>query len=63
MKKITLLAVGISLLLTACGKVESSPAEVVPPPITVYGHGELSSSRQEPVTQGGRASLKDALVQ
>ena len=35
MKKITLLAVGISLLLTACGQVENSPVEVVPPPTAV----------------------------
>ena len=31
MKKITLLAASALLLLTACGQVESSPAEVVPP--------------------------------
>ena len=31
MKKITLLAASTLLLLTACGQVESSPAEVVPP--------------------------------
>lgn len=35
MKKITLLAVGALLLLTACGQVERSPAEVAPPPTTV----------------------------
>ena len=35
MKKITLLAASALLLLTACGQVESSPAEVVPPPMTV----------------------------
>ena len=35
MKKITLLAASALLLLTACGQVESSPAEVVPPPATV----------------------------
>lgn len=28
----------------------------------LYGHGELPPSRQEPVTQGSRSSLKDALV-
>ena len=32
MKKITLLAASALLLLTACRQVESSPAEVVPPP-------------------------------
>ena len=31
MKKITLLAASAQLLLTACGQVENSPAEVVPP--------------------------------
>ena len=35
MKKITLLAASALLLLTACGQVESSPTEVVPPPMTV----------------------------
>ena len=35
MKKITLLAASALLLLTACGRVESSPAEVVPPSATV----------------------------
>lgn len=35
MKKITLLVASALLLLTACGQVESSPAEVVPPPATV----------------------------
>ena len=35
MKKITLLAASALLLLTACGQVESSPTEVVPPPTTV----------------------------
>ena len=35
MKKITLLAVSTLLLLTACGQMESSPAEVAPPPMTV----------------------------
>lgn len=31
-KKITLLAAGALLLLTACGQVESGPAKIVPPP-------------------------------
>ena len=35
MKKITLLAASALLLLTACRQVESSPAEVVPPPTAV----------------------------
>ena len=35
MKKITLLAASALLFLTACGQVESSPAEVAPPPMTV----------------------------
>ena len=35
MKKITLLAASALLLLTACGQVENSPAEVVPPPMAV----------------------------
>ena len=35
MKKITLLAASALLLLTACGQVESSSAEVVPPPTNV----------------------------
>ena len=35
MKKITLLVASALLLLTACGQVESSSAEVVPPPTNV----------------------------
>ena len=35
MKKITLLAASALLLLTACGQMEGSPAEVAPPPTTV----------------------------
>lgn len=35
MKKITLLAASALLLLTACGQVESGPAKVLPPPITM----------------------------
>ena len=35
MKKITLLAASALLFLTACGQVESSPTEAVPPPTTV----------------------------
>ena len=35
MKKITLLAASALLLLTACGQVESDPAKVLPPPITM----------------------------
>ena len=34
MMKITLLAASALLLLTACGQMESNPAEVVPPPTT-----------------------------
>ena len=35
MKKITLLAVGALLLLTACGQMEHSPTEIIPLPIIV----------------------------
>lgn len=35
MKKITLLAASALLLLTACGQVENSPAEITTPPTTV----------------------------
>ena len=34
MKKITLLTACVLLLLTACGQVESAPAEITPPPTT-----------------------------
>ena len=58
MKKITLLAASALLLLTACRQVESSPAEVVPPPATVAQEDvwqlqatpELSAAAQKPDT-------------
>lgn len=58
MKKITLLAASALLFLTACGQVESSPAEVVPPPATVAQEDvwqlqatpELSAAAQKPDT-------------
>lgn len=49
MKQITLLVASALLLLTACGQVESSPAEVVPPPTTVA----QEDVRQSQVNQGG----------
>ena len=58
MKKITLLAASALLLLTACGQVESVPAEVAPPPTTVVQEDvqqpqatpEPSTTVQEPDT-------------
>ena len=63
MKKITLLAASALLLLTACGKVESRPAEVVPPPIAVVQEDaqqpqatpEPAITVQEPDTVSGAA--------
>ena len=48
MKKITLLAVGISLLLTACGQVESSPPEVAPPATVVQEDVQQPQATPEP---------------
>ena len=61
MKKITLLAASALLFLTACGQVESSPAEVVPPPATVAQEdvrqpqvtSEYVTAVQEPDTVSG----------
>ena len=63
MKKITLLAASALLFLTACGQVESSPAEVVPPPATVAQEdvrqpqvtSEYVTAVQEPDTVSGTA--------
>ena len=63
MKKITLLAASALLFLTACGQVESSPAEVVPPPATVAQEdvrqpqvtSEYVTAVQEPDTVSGAA--------
>ena len=63
MKKITLLAASALLLLTACGQVESSPAEVVPPPATVAQEElqqpqvtlEPATTAKEPDTVSGAA--------
>ena len=63
MKKITLLAASALLLLTACRQVESSPAEVVPPPATVAQEdvrqpqvtSEPATTAQEPDTVSGAA--------
>lgn len=63
MKKITLLAASALLLLTACGQVESSPAEVVPPPTAVVQEDvqqpqvtpEPTMAVQEPDTVSGAA--------
>ena len=48
MKKITLLAASALLLLTACGQVESSPAEVVPPPATVTTQEDVRQPQAAP---------------
>ena len=58
MKKITLLAASALLLLTACGQVENSPAEVVPPLAIetqedvrqLQATPELSAAAQKPDT-------------
>lgn len=63
MKQITLLVASALLLLTACGQVESSPAEVVPPPATVAQEdvrqpqvtSEYVTAVQEPDTVSGTA--------
>lgn len=63
MKKITLLAASALLLLTACRQVESSPAEVVPPPATVVQEEiqqpqvtlEPATTAKEPDTVSGAA--------
>ena len=64
MKKITLLAVGISLLLTACGQVESSPAEVVPPPTAVVQEDvQQPQAAPEPATVVQEPDTVSGLVQ
>ena len=63
MKKITLLAASALLLLTACGQVESSPAEVASPPMTVVQEDirqpqatpEPTAVAREPDTVSGAA--------
>ena len=51
MKKITLLVASALLLLTACGQVERSPAEVVLPPTTVVQEdAQQPQVTSEPVT-------------
>ena len=63
MKKITLLAASALLFLTACGRVESSPAEVVPPSATVAQENvqqpqaipEPATAAKEPDTVSGAA--------
>ena len=48
MKKITLLAASALLLLTACGQMESIPAEVVPPPATVTTQEDVRQPQAAP---------------
>ncbi len=63
MKKITLLAASALLLLTACGQVESTPTEIIPPPTTVVQEDvwqpqampESATTVQEPDTVSGAA--------
>ena len=63
MKQITLLVASALLLLTACGQVESSSAEVVPPPTNVAQEDvrqpqaapESSAAAQKPDTASGAA--------
>lgn len=63
MKKITLLTISAALLLTACGQMESNPAEVVPPPTTTVQEDvrqpqatpESTTAVQEPDTVSGAA--------
>ena len=54
MKKITLLAASVLLLLTACGQVENSPAEVAPPTTAVVQQPqatpESTTTAQKPDT-------------
>ena len=57
MKKITLLAVGISLLLTACGQAESDPPEIALPTTAVVQQPQVMPepviAMQEPDTASG----------
>ena len=67
MKKITLLAASALLLLTACGQVESSPAEAVPPSATVaqeevqqpQAAPKPATAVKEPDTVSGAAEEQD----
>ena len=64
MKKITLLAVSALLLLTACGQMESSPAEVVPPPATtVQEDVRQPQATSEPVTTAQAPDTASVAVQ
>lgn len=56
MKKITLLVASALLLLTACGQVESSSAEVVPPPTNVA----QEDVRQPQVTPEPTTAVKES---
>ena len=57
MKKITLLAVGMSLLLTACGQAESDPPEIALPTTAVVQQPQVMPepviAMQEPDTASG----------
>ena len=55
MKKITLLAAGALLLLTACGQVESIPTEITPPPTTVV----QEDAQQPQVTPEPTTAVKE----
>ena len=65
MKKITLLAASALLLLTACGQVESIPAEVVPPPATVMTQEDVQQPQvtPEPTTTVQEADAVSSAVQ
>ena len=64
MKKITLLAVGALLLLTACGQVESGPAKVSPPQMTVVQENvRQPQATSEPVTTAQAPDTASVAVQ
>ena len=64
MKKITLLAASALLLLTVCEQTESSPAEVVSPPMTVVQDGVRQSQEiPEPTTTAQNPDTVSGAVQ
>ena len=64
MKKITLLAASALLLLTACGQVESSPAEAVPPSAIVTQEDvQQPQATPEPATAAREPDAVSGAVQ
>ncbi len=64
MKKITLLTISALLLLTACGHVENSPAETVPPPTTMVQEDvQQPQATPEPATTVQEADTASGAAQ